>query len=69
MNVSARNVFAGTVKSVARGPVSAEVTVTIAPGVDVVAVISTVSSDRLGLVAGKPAHALIKASSVMVGVD
>ena len=36
MNVSARNVYAGTVKSVARGPVSAEVTVTIAPGVDVV---------------------------------
>lgn len=69
MKVSARNVFAGTVKSVARGPVSAEVTVTIAPGVDVVAVISTVSSDRLGLVAGKPAHVLIKASSVMVGVD
>ncbi len=69
MKLSARNDFAGTVKAVIRGPVSTDVTVTIAPGIDVVAVISTASSDRLGLVAGKPAHVLIKASSVMVGVD
>jgi molybdopterin-binding protein len=57
------------VKTVVRGPVSTDVTVTVAPGIDVVAVISTASCDRLGLVAGKPAHVLIKASSVMAGVD
>ena len=56
-------------KNVIKGPVSAEVTVTIAPGIDVVAVISAASADRLALTTGKPAHVLIKASSVMVGVD
>jgi len=69
MKVSARNQFSGTVKKIAKGPVSAEVTVAIAPGIDVVAVISTTSADNLGLVTGKAAHVLIKASSVLVGVD
>jgi len=68
MKISARNQFSGTVKQIAKGPVSAEVTVTIA-GIDVVAVISTVSADNLQLANGKPAHVLIKASSVLVGVD
>jgi len=43
VKISARNQFSGTVKQVVKGPVSAEVTVTIAPGIDVVAVISTTS--------------------------
>lgn len=69
MKISARNVLSGTVKSMVKGPVSTEVTMTVAPGVEIVAVISTHSAEALGLAAGKPAHALIKASSVMVGVD
>jgi molybdopterin-binding protein len=69
MKISARNQFSGTVKQIAKGPVSAEVTVAIAPGIDIVAVISTVSADNLGLAIGKPAHVLIKASSVLVGVE
>jgi molybdopterin-binding protein len=69
MKISARNDFSGTVKALTRGPVSTDVTVTIAPGIDVAAVISTSSSDRLGLAPGKPAHVLIKATSVMIGVD
>ena len=69
MKISARNQYAGTVKTIIKGPVSAEVTVSVAPGVDVVAVISSASVDRLGLTVGKPAHVLIKASSVLVGVD
>ena len=52
-----------------KGPVSTEVTVSIASGIDVVAVISTASADNLDLAAGKPAHVLIKASNVLVGVD
>jgi molybdopterin-binding protein len=63
MKISARN------KAMVKGPVSTEVTVTVAPGVDVVAVISTGSADSLGLAMGKSAHVLIKASSVLVGVD
>jgi molybdopterin-binding protein len=57
------------VKRIVKGPVSTEVTVPIAHGIDVVAVISTTLADNLGLATGKPAHVLIKASSVLVGVD
>lgn len=69
MKISARNRFSGTVKNLVKGPVSAEVIVTIAPGIDVVAVISAASASELGLATGKPAQVLIKASSVIVGVD
>ena len=69
MKISARNQFSGTVKQIVKGPVSAEITVSVAPGIDVVAVISTTSADTLGLATGKPAQVLIKASSVLVGVD
>jgi molybdopterin-binding protein len=61
MKISARNRFSGTVKDVVKGPVSTEVKVSIAPGIDVVAVISTASADNLGLAVGRPAHVLIKA--------
>jgi molybdopterin-binding protein len=69
VKISARNQFSGTVKQIVRGPVSAEVTVSIAPNIDVVAVISATSVDNLGLATGKPARVLIKASSVLIGVD
>ena len=69
MKISARNQFSGIVKQIVKGPVSAEVTVSIAPGIDVVAVISTTSADTLGLANGKPARVFVKASSVLVGVD
>jgi molybdate transport system regulatory protein len=69
MRTSARNSFVGSVKDLVKGPVSAEVTITVAPGVDIVATISTRSADALGLAVGKPARALIKASSVIIAVD
>jgi molybdate transport system regulatory protein len=69
MKTSARNHFTGTVKDLVNGPVTTEVTITLAGGVDVVATISTRSAQALGLAVGKPAHAFIKASSVIVGVD
>lgn len=69
MKISARNQFSGTVKQIVKGPVSAEITVSIAPGIDVVAVISTTSADNLGLAIGRPAQVLIKASSVLIGVE
>jgi molybdopterin-binding protein len=69
MKTSARNQFSGTVKDMMKGAVATEVTVTVAPGVDVVATISTRSAESLGLAVGKPAHVIIKASSVIVGVD
>jgi len=69
MKTSARNAFAGTVKDMVKGPVSTEVTISVAPNVEIVAVISTRSAEGLGLAIGKRAHALIKASSVIVATD
>jgi molybdate transport system regulatory protein len=69
MKISARNTFPGTVTNVKLGPVSAEITINIAPGIDVVSVISATSVEQLNLKAGSKAFAVIKASSVMVGVD
>jgi molybdate transport system regulatory protein len=69
VKVSARNVFPGKIRKVVRGPVSTEVTIRIAKGVDIVSVITTHSARRLELKKGQRAHALIKADSVIVGVD
>ena len=69
MKTSARNQFKGTVREIVKGPVSAEVTIEIAQGVRVVATISTRSAESLGLAVGKPAYALVKASSVVIGVE
>ena len=69
MKISARNSIKGTIKDVVRGPVSAEVVLRVAAGIDIVAVISTRSAKALKLKKGKKAYAVIKASSVMVGID
>jgi len=69
MKISARNNIAGKVTNVKIGPVSAEVTINVAPGIDIVSVISATSATDLKLKAGMRAYAVIKASSVMVGVD
>ena len=69
MKISARNTIQGKVVKVVQGPVSAEVVLSIAPGIEIVASISTNSAKALKLKKGKKAYAVIKASSVMVGVD
>ena len=69
MKLSARNSIPGTITNIKPGPVSAEVTINVAPGIDIVSVISVASVDTLGLAVGSRAYAVIKASSVMVGVD
>ena len=69
MKLSARNSIRGKVTHLTIGPVSAEVTISVAPGIDIVSVISATSAKDLKLAVGSPAYAVIKASSVMVGVD
>jgi len=49
MALSARNQLKGKVKDVKKGMVMAEVTVEVAPGVEIVAAITTSSVERLGL--------------------
>jgi len=67
MKISARNVLAGTVKSVTKGAVNAEVSLALVGGETVVAIITNHSIDSLGLREGGDAYAIIKASEVMVG--
>jgi molybdopterin-binding protein len=69
MKTSARNQFRGTVRDILKGPVSSEVTVEVAPGIRMVAVISARSAEGLGLAVGSPAYVLIKATNVIVAVD
>ncbi len=69
MEISARNALKGTVKAMAIGAVNTEVVLEIAPGVEITAMITKASSERLGLSVGKEAYAVIKASDVMVAID
>lgn len=69
MEVSARNALKGTVKKVVDGAVNAEVILEIAPGVEVTAIITKSSAEKLGLTEGKEAYAIIKSSDVIVAVD
>ena len=69
MKLSARNKFAGTVKSINRGAVNAIVTLDALGGNTISSTISLAAVDELGLEEGKEAVAVIKATSVMVAVD
>lgn len=69
MRISARNTLKGVVKRIEPGAVNAEVTVELAGGIEVVSIITKKSVTELGLSVGKPAYAVIKASSVMLAVD
>ena len=69
MKLSTRNQFAGVITRLVRGPVSTEVTMRIAAGVEIVSVITTNSAKRLRLKKGQRAHAFIKADHIIVGVD
>jgi molybdopterin-binding protein len=50
MKLSARNVLPATVKSVKPGAVDSEVIVELAPGLEVVAIITKESAEKLGCV-------------------
>jgi molybdopterin-binding protein len=69
MKISARNSYKGKISKISEGPVSTEVTIKIAPKIDVVSVITTNSSKRLKLKVGDKAYAIVKADHVIVGVD
>ncbi|MEO1373992.1 MAG: molybdopterin-binding protein [Cyanobacteria bacterium J06635_10] len=69
MKISARNHLKGTVKKIIPGIVNTEVTLEIAPGVEVVSIITKSSSDQMHLSLGKEAYVVVKATDVMVGVD
>jgi molybdate transport system regulatory protein len=68
VKLSARNCLAGNIAKVTHGPVSAEVTITLASGGTVHATITHDSATAMGLKAGIAATAVIKASSVILAV-
>jgi molybdopterin-binding protein len=69
MKISARNIIPGKVTSLKKGPVSASVTIEIAPGIEIVSSITAESAAGLKLKKGQKAYAIIKASSVIIGAD
>jgi molybdopterin-binding protein len=69
MKISARNVLPGMIRHIEIGAVNAQVTIEIAPRILIVSIVTADSVKNLGLAVGKPAYAVIKASSVMLGVD
>lgn len=64
MKISARNQLKGTITNVAEGAVNGVVTIDLT-GIPVTADITMTSIDELGLVEGKEAYAIIKATNVM----
>jgi len=69
MKVSARNVFNGTVASITKGAVNAEVTLGLKGDTSITAVVTNGAIDNLGLKEGMDAYAIVKASSVVIGTD
>ncbi|HSB35638.1 MAG TPA: TOBE domain-containing protein [Thermoanaerobaculia bacterium] len=66
--VSARNILCGTVTRIVRGPVNAEVSVALSGGSVLTAIVTKESAKNLAFVKGDHACALVKASSVILGV-
>ncbi len=69
MKTSARNQFAGTVKAVQMGPVTAQVTLALQAGGEITATMTSAAAERLKLKKGKEALALVKASAVVLVTD
>ena len=68
LKLSARNCLSGVVKSLTPGAVNAEVTLTLKGGAEVHSIVTNDAVKSLGLAVGSPASAVIKASSVILGV-
>ncbi|MDF2888273.1 MAG: hypothetical protein K0R23_2658 [Lacrimispora sp.] len=69
MKISARNQLKGKVVEIESGSVNAIVTIDIGGGNFISATISMASVRDLKLEVGSDAYAIIKATSVMVGID
>lgn len=61
MEISARNALKGIIKKVLPGAVNTEIIVEVANGLEVVAIITKESAERLNLSVGKETYAVIKA--------
>ncbi len=64
--ISARNLLRGKIAAIAIDGVNAELTLAIAPGVELVAIITVSSVERMKLAVGKEVYAVVKSNSVMI---
>lgn len=69
MKLSARNQLKGTVVAIHPGAVNAIVILELEGGEEITSTISMGALKDLKLEVGKEAYAVIKASSVMIGID
>lgn len=69
MKLSARNQFKGKIVGIQEGAVNGIVKIDIGGGNVMSATISMNAIQELGLAVGKEAYAVVKATSVMVGID
>lgn len=69
MLASARNQFKGKVVAIKKGAVNDEITIRLAGGTELTAIITDTSTKNLGLEVGKEAVALIKAMWVVLATD
>ena len=69
MKLSARNQLKGTIVSIDEGAVNGIVKIDIGGGNVISSTISMNAIRELELEVGKPAYAVIKATSVMIGID
>lgn len=69
MRISARNSIQGTIVSITKSEVNAEVILDIGDSILVTSIISMKAVETLGLKEGIQAFAVIKSSEVMIAVD
>ena len=67
--LSTRNQFSGTVASITRGTVNAEVQIDVPGMPGITSVITVGSADKLGLAQGSAVTAIVKAMNVIVAVQ
>jgi molybdate transport system regulatory protein len=68
VQLSARNCLAGKISKLVTGPVSSEVVLDLPGGAQIVASVTRDATDELGIKEGVAATAVIKASSVIIGI-
>jgi molybdate transport system regulatory protein len=69
MKLSTRNQWQGIVTAITHGNIVSEVTLEITPDVSVIAIVSKISVETLGLEIGSKAYALMKSTEVTLAVD
>ena len=69
MKISARNQIHGTVTDIQKGATTSHVRLDVGAGAIITASITNEAVDDLKLKKGQKAHAIIKASDVMIAID